>query len=94
MEEIEELREQVKSLEKRVEMLEAVLNGRAPHKPGRKPKLSVSQKDEIIRKHTAGSSYSKLAVEYSVGRTTICNICNGYGKKAAEDKIIIPVSRS
>ncbi len=94
MEETEELREQVKSLEKRVEMLEAVLNGRASHKPGRKPKLSVSQKDEIIRKHAAGSSYSKLAVEYSVGRTTICNICNKYGKKPPEDEMKIFITRS
>jgi len=87
-------KEQVKSLEKRVEVLEAVLNGKMAQKPGRKPKLSVAQRDEIIRKHAAGSSYAKLAGEYSVGRTTICNICNGYGKREAEKELIIPVTRS
>ena len=40
MEDIRELKEQVKSLEKRVEALEAVLNGKMARKPGRKPKLS------------------------------------------------------
>ena len=93
MEETEELREQVKSLEKRVEELEAVLNGKMARKPGRKSKLSVAQRDEIIRKHAAGSSYAELAGEFSVGRTTICNICNGYGKREAEEDIIIPVTR-
>ena len=52
MEDIRELKEQVKSLEKRVEALEAVLNGKMAQKPGRKPKLSVAQRDEIIRKQT------------------------------------------
>ena len=94
MEDIRELKEQVKSLEKRVEALEAVLNGKMAQKPGRKPKLSVAQRDEIIRKHAAGSSYAKLAGEYSVGRTTICNICNGYGKREAEKELIIPATRS
>lgn len=75
-------------------MLEAVLNGGTARKPGCKPEFSVSQRNEIIKKHDAGSSYSKLAEEYSVGRTTICNICNGYGKKKAEDEMIIPVTRS
>ena len=50
MEDIRELKEQVKSLEKRVEALEAVLNGKMARKPGRKSKLSVAQRDEIIRK--------------------------------------------
>lgn len=94
MDEVRELKEQVKSLEKRVELLEAVINGRSAQKPGRKPKLSVSQRNEIIKKHNAGSPYSKLMEEYSVGKTTISNICNGYGKKTAKDELVIPVTRS
>lgn len=93
MDEIGKLKEQVKSLEKRVELLETVLNGEVSQKPGRKPKMSILQKNEIIKKHAAGSSYSALAQEFSVSKTTISNICNGYGNTVAEDDLMIPVTR-
>lgn len=66
----------IRKLERKVEMLESIINGTSRNKPGRKPLLSADLKCEIIRKHNEGISYSCLATEYGVSKTTICKICN------------------
>lgn len=78
----------IQDLEKRVQALEDIINGVNRNKPGRKPLLSADTKSEIIRKHNAGSSYSGLAAEYGVSKTTIYNICHSDKGKS---KFIIPV---
>lgn len=77
MDESEKLQKQIESLEKRITALEYIINGTASGKVGRKPKLTPEQKQEIIKKHSSGVSYSKLAEEYFVAKSTICNICKG-----------------
>ncbi len=66
----------IRKLERKVEMLESIINGTSRNKPGRKPLLSADLKCEIIRKHNEGMPYSRLATEYGVSKTTICKICN------------------
>lgn len=87
MNELEKLQEQIEGLEKRVASLERIINGTAPGKVGRKPKLTPEQKQAILKKHSSGVSYSKLAEEYSVAKSTICNACKGCQK----DQMIIDV---
>lgn len=77
MDESEKLQKQIESLEKRITVLEYIINGMASGKVGRKPKLTLEQKQEILKKHSSGVSYSRLAKEYSVAKSTICNICKG-----------------
>lgn len=77
MVESEELQKQIENLEKRVTALECIINGTASGKSGRKPKLTPEQKQDIVKKHFFGVSYSELAKEYSVAKSTICNICKG-----------------
>ncbi|MCI8300940.1 MAG: Hin recombinase [Lachnospiraceae bacterium] len=57
--------------------LERIINGTTSGKVGRKPKLTSEQKQNVIKKHSSGISYSKLTEEYSVSKSTICNICKG-----------------
>lgn len=72
----EDYEKRIQDLERRVQVLENIINGTSRHKPGKKPLLSADSKAEVIRKHNAGSSYSSLATEYGVSKTTIYNICN------------------
>lgn len=72
--------QRLRDLEKRVQILESIINGTSKHKPGRAPILTANLKSEIISKHENGISYSSLALEYGVSKTTICNICN-FNKK-------------
>lgn len=75
---LQSILKQLAQLEKRVHDLETIINGSSKRKPGRKSKLSPEQKFSIIEKHKQGFSYSVLASEYHVSRSTICNICRGY----------------
>lgn len=84
----EDYEKRIQDLERRVHVLESIINGTSRNKPGRKPLFSVDSKAEIIRKHDAGSSYSRLAAEYGVSRSTIYNICHSDKGKT---KFIIPV---
>lgn len=77
MDESEKLQKQIESLEERITALEYIINGTTSGKVGRKPKLTPEQKQEILKKHSSGVSYSKLAKEYSVAKSTVCNICKG-----------------
>ena len=76
--ELHSIRSQIAELEERIRRLESLIDGSSKGKPGRKSKLSLVQKNEIIRKHEDGISYSALAKEYHVARSTICNICRGF----------------
>ena len=87
----EDYEKRFQDLERRVHVLESIINGTNRNKPGRKPILSADLKAEIIRKHDAGSSYSSLATEYGVSKTTIYNICNS---DMGKHKLIIPVHKS
>lgn len=78
----------IQDLEKRVQALEDIINGTNRDKPGRKPLLSADTKSEIIRKHNAGNSYSGLAAEYGVSKTTIYNICHS---DKENPRFVIPV---
>lgn len=75
---LQSILKQLAQLEKRVHDLETIINGSSKRKPGRKSKLSPEQKFSIIKKHEQGFSYSVLASEYHVSRSTICNICRGH----------------
>ncbi len=86
----EDYEKRIQDLERRVQILESIINGTNRNKPGRKPFLSADLKAEIIRKHDAGSSYSGLAAEYGVSNTTIYNICHSDKGKS---EFIIPVQR-
>ena len=72
------IQKKISELEKRIQYLESFANGSSEGKSGRKSKLSYEQKIEIIQKHKEGISYSILAKEYQVSRSTICNICHGH----------------
>ncbi len=78
----------IRDLENRVQVLESIINGTGRNKPGRRPRLSADLKSEVIRKHNAGISYSCLAAEYGVSKTTIYNICHFDKGKA---RLTIPV---
>ena len=78
MDELEKLQKQIESLEKRIVALERIINGTSSGKVGRKPKLTPEQKQDIIKKNSSGVSYSELAEEYHVAKSTICNICKGF----------------
>ncbi len=71
----EDYEKRIQNLEKRVQVLESIINGTSRKKPGRTPILSADEKAEVIRKNIAGCSYSCLAKEYGVSKTTIFNIC-------------------
>lgn len=86
----EDYENRIQDLEKRVHALESIINGTNRNKPGRKPLLSADSKAEVIRKHDAGGSYSSLAAEYGVSKTTIYNICNS---NKGKPKFIIPVQK-
>lgn len=91
--ELQFIREQIKLLENRITRLETLIDGSAKGKPGRKSKLSLEQKNEIIQKHDKEkTSYSVLAEEYQVSKTTISNICRGYEKQ--RDLIISPIRKN
>lgn len=77
----EDYEKRIQDLERRVQTLESIINGTNRNKPGRNPLLSADSKAEVIRKHNAGSSYSSLAAEYGVSKTTIFNICHSYKEK-------------
>lgn len=64
----EDYEKRIQDLERRVQVLESIINGANKHKPGKKPLLSADSKAEVIRKHDAGSSYSSLAAEYGVSK--------------------------
>lgn len=85
----EDYEKRIQDLERRVLALESIINGTSRNKPGRTPLLSTDAKAEVIRKHDGGSSYSSLATEYGVSKTTISNICNYKG----DSKFVIPVQR-
>lgn len=84
----EDYEKRIQNLERRVHALESIINGTSRNKPGRNPLLSADSKAEVIRKHDAGSSYSSLAAEYAVSKTTIYNICHFNREKS---KFTIPV---
>lgn len=86
----EDCEKRILDLEKRVQVLESIINGTSRNKPGRKPLLSADTKAEIIRKHNTGSSYSCLAAEYGVSKTTISNIIN---HNKGKSRFTIPVHR-
>ena len=90
----EDYEKRIQDLERRVQILEGIINGTNRrtnrNKPGRKPLLSADLKAEIIRKHDAGSSYSGLAEEYGVSKTTIHNICHS---DKGKHKYVIPIQR-
>lgn len=86
----EDHEKRIQDLERKVQVLESIINGTNRNKPGRTHLLSADLQSEVIRKHDAGSSYSCLAAEYGVSKTTICNICRSNREK---DKILIPVHR-
>ncbi len=83
----EDYEKRIQDLEKRVQVLESIINGTSRKKPG--TPLSADAKAEVIRKHNAGSSYSNLATEYGVSKTTISKICNYKGNS----KFVIPVQK-
>ena len=87
----EDYEKRIQDLERRVQVLESIINGTSRHKPGRTPSLSADEKAEVIRKNIAGSSYFCLAKEYGVSKTTIFNICRSYKEK---NKFTIPVQTS
>lgn len=80
----------IQDLERKVQALESIINGTSRNRPGRKPLFSADTKAEIILKHNAGSPYSRLAAEYGVAKTTICNICHS-GKETSQ--FVIPVQK-
>lgn len=80
MKEDNKYEQRLQDLERRVQILESIINGTDRHKPGRVPILTTDLKSEIVAKHENGSSYSNLALEYGVSKTTIYNICN-FNKK-------------
>lgn len=88
----EDYEKRIQDLERKVQILESIINGTNRrtnrNKPGRKPFLSADLKAEIIRKHDAGSSYSGLAAEYGVSKTTIYNICHS---DKGNPQFVIPV---
>lgn len=86
----EDYEKRIKSLERRVQVLEGIINGTSKNKPGRTSILSADVKSEVIRKHNAGCSYSRLAAEYGVSKTTIYNICHFDKEKS---RFMIPVQR-
>lgn len=81
------INERLEQLENRVRDLETIINCSAPHKPGRKSKLTQQQKLEIIEKRSRGETCERLADEYDVSKSTISSICNQHPKK----EISIPV---
>lgn len=83
--ELQSLQKKIAKLEKRIQYLEAQINGSSNRKLGRKSKLSLKQKAEIIEKHEKDISYSILAKEYRVSKSTISNICHGH------NPLIVPV---
>ena len=87
----EDYEKRIQNLEKRVQVLESIINGTSRKKPGRTPILSADEKAEIISKNIAGCSYSCLAKEYGVSKTTIFNICRS---NKGKNKFTIPVQRS
>lgn len=87
----EDYEKRIQNLERRVQVLESIINGTSRNKPGRIPILSADEKAEIIRKNIAGSSYSCLAKEYGVSKTTIFNICRS---NKGKNRSTIPVQRS
>ncbi len=86
----ENYEKRIQDLERRVQVLESIINGTSRNKPGRNPLLSTDSKAEVIRKRNAGSSYSSLAAEYGVSKTTIYNICHS---DKGKPKFIIPVQK-
>ena len=86
----EDYEKRIQDLERRVQVLESIINGTSRNKPGRIPILSADAKSEVIRKNNAGKPYSTLAAEYGVSKSTIFNICHSYKEKG---KYIIPVQR-
>ena len=76
--ELKTMQEQITALEDRIRRLENIIEGSTNKKPGRKSKLSLEQKNEIINKHKQGIPYSALTKEYSVSKGTISGICHGY----------------
>lgn len=86
----EDYEKRIQALERRVQVLESIINGTSRNKPGRTSILSAGTKSEIIHKHDAGSSYSRLATEYGVSKTTIYNICRFDKEKS---KFTIPVQK-
>ena len=86
----EDYEKRIQDLERRVQVLESIINGTNRNKPGRKPLLSKDEKADVIRKHNAGSSFSSLASEYGVSKTTISNICH-FDK--GEKSFTIPVQK-
>lgn len=90
----EDYEKRIQDLERRVQILEGLINGTNRrtnrNKLGRKPLLSADLKAEIIRKHDAGSSYSGLAAEYGVSKTTIYNICHS---DKGNPQFVIPIQK-
>ncbi len=85
----EDYEKRIQDLERKVQVLESIINGTSRNKPGRTPLLSTDAKAEVIRKHDGGNSYFSLAVEYGISKTTKSNICNYKGKP----KFVIPVQK-
>lgn len=75
--EIQKVYEEIESLKTRITTLESIINGCVSKQAGRNHKLSLEQQAEIIQRHNHGMSYSVLAKEYDVSKSTICNICRG-----------------
>ncbi len=87
----EDYEKRIQNLEKRVQVLESIINGTSRNKPGRTPILSADERADVIRKHNAGSSYLCLAKEYGVSKTTMFNICRS---NKGKNKFTIPIQRS
>lgn len=84
--ELQKIYKELESLRTRVITLESIINGCIPKQAGRKHKLSLEQQSEIIQKHNHGMSYSALAKEYAVSRTTIYNTCHGKSNSHTSEK--------
>ena len=90
----EDYEKRIQDLERRVQVLESIINGTSRHKPGRTPILSADEKAEVLRKNIAGSSYFCLAKEYGVSKTTIFNICRSYKEKTNSQYLCKPAKAS
>ncbi len=94
--ELQKIAEEIESLKTRVTALESIINGCAPKQAGRSHKLSLEQQAEIIQKHNHGMSYSALAKEYTVSKSTIYNICHGRSDSytSGKDTTFTPIRRT
>ncbi|WP_286153143.1 helix-turn-helix domain-containing protein [Sporofaciens musculi] len=85
--ELQKIYNEIEALRTRITTLESIINGCVPKQAGRNHKLSSEQQSEIIQKHNDGMSYSALAEEYAVSKSTIFNICRGRSNSHVSEKV-------